>query len=226
MGFKLIREEIEHVEYLTEGDGASRKLYMHGPFLQGAIQNRNGRIYPMAVLEPEAARYIRESIEVGSGWGELSHPNSPSINPERVSHRTVSLVKENTDYIGKALVISDNPCGAIVQGLINSGGRVGVSSRALGSLKENSQGIMEVQADLRIATCADVVLDPSAPSAFVRGIMEGVSWTQHPVTGEFIKEQAEIARKEIEKLSLRQIDEQKVMRMAKFIQALSNAKNQ
>lgn len=221
MGLILIREEIEAVQYLTEGEGAAKKLYMNGPFLQGAVKNRNGRVYPMEVLDPEAARYIKECVEVGSGWGELSHPNSPSINPERVSHRTISLVKEGTDYIGKALVISDNPCGAIVQGLINSGGRVGVSSRALGSLKENSQGIMEVQPDLRIATCADVVLDPSAPSAFVKGIMEGVTWTQDPRTGEFIQEQAEIAKKEMDKLSLRQIDEQKVQRLMSFIERLS-----
>jgi hypothetical protein len=222
MGLKLIREEIESVTYLTEGEGALKRHYMHGTFLQGAIKNRNGRIYPMEVLDPEATRYIRECIETGSGWGELSHPQSPSINPERVSHRTVSLVKEGTDYIGKALIISENPCGAIVQGLINSGGRVGVSSRALGSLKENSMGIMEVQPDLRIATCADVVLDPSAPNAFVRGIMEGVSWTQDPVTGAFVQEQAEIARNAIRKLSLRQIEEQKIDEMARFFQKLLN----
>lgn len=223
MSLKLIREEIEEVRYLTEGEGSSKKLYMEGTFLQGAIKNRNGRIYPMEVLDPEATRYIKECIEVGSGWGELSHPQSPSINPERVSHRTVSLVKEGTDYVGKALIISENPCGAIVQGLINSGGRVGVSSRALGSLKENSMGIMEVQPDLRIATCADVVLDPSAPNAFVRGIMEGVSWTQHPVTGEFIREQADIAKKQLSKLSLRQIEETKLDAMARFFQKLLNS---
>jgi hypothetical protein len=221
MGLILIREEIENVQYLTEGEGVSKKLYMNGPFLQGGIKNRNGRIYPMEVLDPEAARYIRECIAVGSGWGELSHPNSPSINPERVSHLTTSLVKEGNDYIGKALVISENPCGAIVQGLINSGGRVGVSSRALGSLKENSQGIMEVQSDLRIATCADVVLDPSAPSAFVKGIMEGVVWTQDPRTGEFVAEQAEIAKKEMAKLSINQINEQKAQRLLNFIEKLS-----
>jgi hypothetical protein len=220
MGLKLIREDIENVEYLTEGEGAAKKLYIHGPFLQGAIQNRNGRVYPMEVLDPEASRYIRECVAVGSGWGELSHPQSPSINPERVSHLTTSLTKSGTDYIGKALVISENPCGAIVQGLINSGGRVGVSSRAMGSLKENSQGIMEVQPDLRIATCADVVLDPSAPSAFVRGIMEGVEWTLDPKTGEFVREQAEIARKELSRLSIRQIEEQRVEVMAKFFQKL------
>ena len=222
MGLILIREEVEQVEYLIEGEGASKRLYLSGTFLQGAIKNRNGRIYPMEVLDPEAARYIKECIEVGSGWGELSHPQSPTINPERVSHRTVSLKKEGTDYVGKAIVISENPCGAIVQGLINSGGRVGVSSRALGSLKENSQGIMEVQPDLRIATCADVVLDPSAPNAFIRGIMEGVTWTQDPRTGEFIQEQAEIAKRELAKLTLRQIEEQKVEAMASFFQKLIN----
>lgn len=223
MGLKLIREDIEDVRYLTEGEGSAKKLYIEGPFLQGAVKNRNGRIYPMEVLDPEATRYIKECVAVGSGWGELSHPQSPSINPDRISHLTTSLVKEGTDYIGKALVIAENPCGAIVRGLINSGGRVGVSSRGLGSLKENSLGIMEVQPDFRIATCADVVLDPSAPSAFVRGIMEGVEWTQDPRTGEFVREQAELARRELSKLSIRQIEEQKVASMQRFIQKLLNS---
>lgn len=216
MGMLLIREEIEQVEYLTEGDGSSKKLYISGPFMQGAIKNRNGRIYPMEVLDPECTRYIKECVEVGSGWGELSHPQGPQINPERVSHRTISLTKNGTDYHGKALVISENPCGAIVQGLINSGGRVGVSSRAMGSLRENSQGIMEVQPDFRIATCADVVLDPSAPSAFVKGIMEGVEFTIGE-KGEYIQH---VVKKELSKLSLRQLEEQKVLRFEKFVQSL------
>lgn len=220
MGLKLIREDIEDVQYLSEGEGAAKKLYIQGPFLQGAIKNRNGRIYPMEVLDPEASRYIKECVALGSGWGELSHPQSPAINPERVSHLTTSLVKEGNDYIGKALIIAENPCGAIVRGLINSGGRVGVSSRGLGSLKENSSGILEVQPDFRIATCADVVLDPSAPSAFVRGIMEGVEWTLDPKTGEFVQEQAELAKKELAKLSIRQIEEQKIDAFERFVKKL------
>lgn len=216
MGLLLIREEIENVEYLAEGEGASKRLYIHGPFLQGAIKNRNGRIYPMEVLDPEAARYVRECIETGSGWGELKHPQSPTIDPDRVSHRTVSLVKEGNDYVGKALIIAENPCGAIVQGLINSGGRVGVSSRALGSLKENSQGIMEVQPDLRISTCADVVLDPSAPNAFIKGIMEGVEFTMDD-RGQWVQHET---RKRLSKLSLSQLQEQRVDAMAAFFQKL------
>ncbi len=221
MGLKLIREFLDRsaVDVITEGTGSSKHFYIQGPFLQGAIQNRNGRIYPMHVLDPEASRYIREHIETDSAYGELSHPNSPVINPDRISHRTVSLVKEGNDYIGKAIIVP-NPCGDIVRGLLETGGRVGVSSRAMGSLKENSHGIMEVQPDLRFSTCADVVLDPSAPSAYVRGIMEGVTWTQDPITGEFVKEQAEEARKVIEKLSLTQISERQEQLLTDFIQKL------
>lgn len=218
MSLKLISELNEAVETLSEGEGADRKFYLNGTFLQGAIKNRNGRIYPMNVLDPEVARYVRESVAVGSGWGELSHPQSPTINPERVSHRTISLVKEGNDYVGRAVLVP-NPCGAIVKGLIESGGRVGVSSRALGSLRENSQGIMEVQPDLRIATCADVVLDPSAPSAWVNGIMEGVEFVMTD-DGRVLQQEV---KQEISKLSLRQIEERKLDQMASFFMKLLNS---
>lgn len=205
---KLITERVEDFHYVTEGsDPVSQKMYIEGIFLQGAIKNRNGRIYPMNVLENETSRYIKESVEAGSGWGELSHPTGPTINPDRISHRIVSLVKEGNNYIGKALVIRENPSGAIVAGLINSGGRVGVSSRGMGSLKENG-GIMEVQSDFRIATAADVVLDPSAPDAFVRGVMEGVEWNINE-SGGWIMEKIDNVKQHIHSLSLTQISEQK-----------------
>jgi hypothetical protein len=212
---KLITEEIVDTQVLTEGEGLTKRMYISGPFLQGAIKNRNGRIYPMEVLQPETERYIREHIEVGSGWGELEHPASPKISPERISHRTVSLKLEGTDYIGKALIIKDNPCGAVVAGLINSGGRVGVSSRGLGSLKEDS-GAMVVQNDFRLATCADVVLDPSAPSAWVNGIMEGVSFA---VTddGRLVEEEA---KKALKKMSLRELSEKREIAMTTLFKRL------
>lgn len=217
MGLLLIREEIEDVQYLTEGEGSSKKFYIQGPMLAGGVKNRNGRIYPMHVLEPEAVRYIAEVIEAGSGWGELSHPQSPSINPDRVSHRTVSLTRDGNNYIGKAVIV-EGVCGAQVRGMLNSGGKVGVSSRAMGSLKENSQGIMEVQNDLRIATCADIVLDPSGPGCWVNGIMEGVEFTVND-QGAWIQHET---RKELRKLSLRELQEQRVQRMAAFFESLVN----
>jgi hypothetical protein len=212
---KLIIEEIEDFEYLTEGENG-KNLYISGIFLAGEVKNKNGRIYPMHVLEPEAERYIRESVATGSGWGELTHPQSPTINPDRISHRTVSLVREGNNYVGKALVITENPSGAIVRGLINSGGKVGVSSRGLGSLKKNSQGLMEVQKDYRIATCADVVLNPSGPGCWVNGIMEGVEFA---VTedGRYVQEET---RRELRKMSLSQISEQRVQMFEKFVKNL------
>lgn len=215
---KLITEKIEDVQYIAEGEGSEKKLFIEGIFLQGAIKNRNGRIYPMNVLENETNRYIKEAVEAKKGWGELSHPTGPVINPDRISHRIVSLVKEGNNYIGKALVIKENPSGAIVAGLINSGGAIGVSSRGMGSLKDTG-GIMEVQSDFRIATAADVVLDPSAPDAFVRGIMEGVEWSQGP-DGQWIQETVNDTKKMLSKLSLREINEQKVRAFKEFCRQL------
>lgn len=219
---KLITERNDDVQYVTEGKDTEKKLFIEGIFLQGAIKNRNGRIYPMGILENEANRYIREAVQANSGWGELSHPNGPVINPDRISHRIVSLVKEGNNFVGKALIIRENPTGAIVQGLINSGGRVGVSSRGMGSLKDVG-GIMEVQSDFRIATAADIVLDPSAPDAFVRGIMEGVEWHEGP-NGEWVRETVENTKKVLSSLSLSQIEENKVNVFKRFMAKLVESK--
>lgn len=173
---KLITEITEDIEYITEAkEDGKKNLYIEGIFLQSAIKNRNGRIYPEGVMDKEVARYMKESVDRKTAVGELNHPPSPSINLDRVSHRIVSLKKEGTNYIGKALITS-TPMGNIVKGLMESGVQLGVSSRGMGTLKPNKQGINEVQEDFRLVTAADVVSDPSAPSAWVNGIMENVDW--------------------------------------------------
>lgn len=160
-----------------EVDGVKKKQYcIEGIFLQGGIKNKNGRVYPHQILENEVNRYISEKVSKNRGYGELGHPSGPQINLERVSHLITSLKPDGKgNYIGRAVVTEGTPYGAIVKGLLESGANLGVSSRGLGSLR-NRNGIMEVQEDFRLATAADIVADPSAPDAFVNGIMEGVEW--------------------------------------------------
>lgn len=172
---KFFVDIAEDVEYLEEAaDNGSKSLYIKGVFLQGGVKNRNGRIYPVPVLEKEVNRYIKEAIENNRAYGELNHPSSPQINLDRVSHMITELKQDGSNYIGKAKVLN-TPMGDIVRNLIKEGANLGVSSRGLGTLKP-SNGIMEVQSDFRLSTAADVVADPSAPDAFVQGIMEGVDW--------------------------------------------------
>ena len=173
---KLITEMTEDVQVsLQEAADGKKTFFIEGIFLQGGIKNRNGRIYPESVLENEVQRYIREKVEKNRAYGELGHPNGPQINLERVSHIIKELKRDGSNYVGKAVVTEGTPYGAIVKGLLESGAQLGVSSRGLGSLK-NRNGIMEVQDDFRLATAGDIVADPSAPDAFVNGIMEGVEW--------------------------------------------------
>ena len=172
---KLIREEIESVEIITEANADGVKsLYISGPFLQAEVVNRNGRKYPGHVMEREVARYMKEAVSKGRAVGELGHPAGPQINLDRISHKIVDLRKEGNNYIGKATILNP-PAGQIARGLIEDGVQLGVSSRGMGSLKPRN-GINEVQDDFYLATAADIVHDPSAPDAFVNGIMEGVEW--------------------------------------------------
>ena len=172
---KLIREEIESVEIITEANADGVKsLYISGPFLQAEVVNRNGRKYPGHVMEREVARYMKEAVSKGRAVGELGHPAGPQINLDRISHKIVDLRKEGNNYIGKAKILN-TPAGQIARGLIEDGVQLGVSSRGMGSLKPRN-GINEVQDDFYLATAADIVHDPSAPDAFVNGIMEGVEW--------------------------------------------------
>lgn len=170
---RLISEINEQVNYITEGKG--KELYIEGVFLQADLKNRNGRVYPGAIMEKEVQRYTETYVNKKRAFGELGHPDGPTINLDRVSHMITSLVKEGSNYIGKAK-ITDTPHGNIVKNLINEGAQLGVSSRGMGTLKPNGRGIQEVQDDFYLATAADIVADPSAPDAFVNGIMEGKEW--------------------------------------------------
>jgi len=172
---KLITEINEEVKYITEeGSEGKKNLFIEGIFLQGNLKNRNGRYYPEQILAKEVERYTKENIDKGRAYGELGHPDGPSINLERVCMMIKSLRQEGTNFIGRAKVM-DTPYGNIVRNLMSEGASLGVSSRGMGSLVEKN-GLNEVQDDFYLATAADIVADPSAPDAFVNGIMEGVEW--------------------------------------------------
>jgi hypothetical protein len=172
---KLIREEIEKVEVLVEGTGKNQKLYIQGPFLQAECVNRNGRMYPLSIMEREVKRYTEQYVQKGRALGELGHPDGPTVNLDRVSHKIVELCREGNNFIGKAQILS-TPMGKIAESLLKDGVTLGVSSRGIGSLRENNKGYKEVGEDFMLATAADIVADPSAPDAFVQGIMEGKEW--------------------------------------------------
>ena len=172
---KLISESIEDVEYLFEEDTEGKKNYkIRGPFLQAEIKNRNGRVYPLSILEKEVGRYNKEYIQKNRAFGELGHPDGPTVNLERVSHMITGLHPDGNNFIGEAKVM-DTPYGKIVKNLIDEGAKLGVSSRGMGSL-EPRRGVNFVKDDFYLATAADIVADPSAPNAFVEGIMEGREW--------------------------------------------------
>jgi len=159
----------------AQGDGESKDHYIKGIFMQGNLKNRNGRVYPMEVLNKEVQRYQKEYIDRKRAFGELGHPSGPTINLDRVSHMITELKQDGDNYVGKAKILG-TPMGNIVKNLMNEGATIGVSSRGMGSLKSNRDGIAEVQKDFYLATAADIVADPSAPNAFVEGIMEGKEW--------------------------------------------------
>ena len=171
---KLITEQIENVNVISEGNGDSKKLYIEGVFLQSELKNRNGRMYPFSVLEKEVSRYNEEYIKTSRALGELGHPDGPTVNLDRVSHRITSLSAEGNNFIGKAQIL-DTPMGKIAKSLLEDGVKLGVSSRGMGSIdrREDCNVVMD---DFMLATAADIVADPSAPDAFVNGIMEGKEW--------------------------------------------------
>ena len=173
---KLFMEEATNVEFLTEAkkDGG-RSYFIEGIFMQSDTKNRNGRIYPKEILQKEAKRYNTEFIQKKRAFGELGHPDGPTVNLERVSHMIEELQEVEQNFMGRAKIL-DTPYGKIVKNLIDEGARLGVSSRGMGSLKPVKDGIQEVQRDFYLATAADIVADPSAPDAFVAGIMEGKEW--------------------------------------------------
>ena len=171
---KLITENIEEVKLLTEEKDGQKHLYIEGVFLQSEVKNRNGRVYPFSVLEKEVGRYNEEYVTKGRALGELGHPDGPTVNLDRVSHRIMNLKAEGNNFIGKARIL-DTPMGNIAKSLLGEGVKLGVSSRGMGSIdkREDANYVMD---DFMLATAADIVADPSAPDAFVNGIMEGKEW--------------------------------------------------
>ena len=212
---KLIREEIEKVEVITEEKDGKKLLYIQGPFLQTEQKNRNGRVYRRNVMEREVKRYSDEHISKGRALGELGHPDGPTINLDRVSHKIVSLEQRGNDFIGKAQILS-TPMGKIAESLLKEGVCLGVSSRGIGSLRPTKEGYQEVGEDFMLATAADIVADPSAPDAFVQGIMEGKEWVWE---GGILREKlAEQTKRRINTLvDQRQLEEHKLNLFSDFL---------
>jgi hypothetical protein len=215
---KLITEEVTNVKIITEGKGASKKLYIEGVFLQGEIKNRNGRMYPINVLCREVSRYNENFVAKGRALGELGHPDGPTVNLDRVSHKIISLEQKDTNFMGKAQILN-TPMGKIASSLLDEGVMLGVSSRGVGSLQTTSEGHKIVGEDFMLATAADIVADPSAPDAFVSGIMEGKEWVWE---GGILREQlATKTQKRINTLvDQRKLDEQKLNLFQEFLSNL------
>jgi len=215
---KLIREEIESVKILTEERNGKKSLYIEGVFLQGNIKNRNGRMYPMETLRREVGRYNESNIVSGRALGELGHPDGPTVNLDRVSHKIVSLKESGSNFIGKAKILN-TPMGKIASSLLDEGVKLGVSSRGIGSLKPTKEGFNVVGDDFMLATAADIVADPSAPDAFVEGIMEGKEWVWE---GSILRERkAEQLKNAVESLVVqKQLDERKVELFNNFLSSL------
>jgi hypothetical protein len=202
---KLIRETVEDVKYLTEEtEDGKKKLFIEGTFLVGDRVNRNNRMYKMNTLRNEVKRYNEEYIKTNRALGELGHPDTPTLNLERVSHKILSLEEDGNTFYGKALIL-ETPYGQIVKNFLENDVRIGVSSRALGSVITTKEGYSLVQDDLRLATAADIVADPSAPGAFVEGIMENKEWLI--VDGRYVEADFENAKKQIKQASSRQIEQ-------------------
>jgi len=215
---KLIREEIESVEFLVEQKNGKKSMYIEGVFLQGNIKNRNGRMYPMETLRREVSRYNENHVQAGRALGELGHPDGPTVNLDRVSHKIVSLRESGSNFVGKAKILN-TPMGKIASSLIEEGVKLGVSSRGIGSLKMTREGVNVVGDDFMLATAADIVADPSAPDAFVEGIMEGKEWVWD---GGILREKfAEKTYKEINTfVTQKQLDERKLEMFNNFLSNL------
>ena len=215
---KLISEEATNVEFLTEAkkDGG-KNYFIEGIFMQANKKNRNGRIYPTEILQKEAKRYTEEFIKKKRAFGELGHPDGPTVNLDRASHMITSLVKEGKDFVGRAKIL-DTPNGKIVKCLIDEGARLGVSSRGMGTLKTDLNKSQIVQKDFYLASAADIVADPSAPNAFVEGIMEGKEWIWD--NGSLQEKDVEQARNNILKASSRKLEEVKIIEFKNLLSKL------
>lgn len=221
---KLLQELSEDVQIISEAiEGSSKKnLYIEGVFLQ-CIPNRNGRVYPEEVMHKEVARYLKEKVDKGQATGELGHPPNPAINLPLVSHKITKLKIEGKNVMGKAMIL-DTDMGRNARGLIEGGVQLGVSSRGLGSLKEIKEGLKEVQSDFKLVTAADIVADPSAPDAWVQGLVEGVDWIFNEQVGEWEKriEYVERAKSNVKKMTKRELEESKLKLFEHYLKFISN----
>ena len=216
---KLITEVVEDINILTEETKDGKKThFIEGIFLQSNLQNRNGRVYPKEIMAKEVERYNESYVKSNRALGELGHPDGPSIYLDRVSHMIVSLREDGDNYIGKAKLM-DTPMGNIAKGLIEGGAKLGVSSRGMGTLKPNKDGINEVQNDFYLATAADIVADPSAPDAFVQGIMENKEWIV--VNGIWTEQQCDMTKRYIKKASRKDLEEAKLRVFESFLNRVS-----
>ena len=214
---KLISEEVSSAEYLVEEDKNGKKEYkIKGVFLQSNIKNRNGRVYPKEILMKEVTRYNKEFINKNRAFGELGHPDGPTVNLERVSHMIKKLYPDGDNFIGEAKIM-DTPYGKIVKGLIDEGAQLGVSSRGMGSIQQRN-GATYVKDDFMFATAADIVADPSAPAAFVEGIMEGKEWVWN--NGVLQEKYVSSIKKELDQATLHNIQERKVSAFKQFLKGL------
>ncbi len=216
---RLIKEFNESISYLTEESKDPKKpnVFIEGVFLQSDLKNKNGRVYPREIMQREVQRYVNENVNTKRAYGELGHPDGPTVNLDRVSHMITELREDGNNWIGKAKIM-DTPMGRIVKELISEGAQLGVSSRGLGSLKERN-GINEVQDDFMLATAADIVADPSAPDAFVSGIMEGKEWVF--VNGRWTEQDIEEAKSTISRANIADLEEEKMQVFSNFIDKLS-----
>ena len=213
----LISEQIsDEVQLITEEKNGKKEQYIEGVFLQAGIKNRNGRIYPVETMKKEVNRYIKEFVNKKRAYGELGHPEGPTINLERVSHLITDLKEDGKNFVGKAKILS-TPMGNIVKGLLNDGAKLGVSSRGMGSVEQRGNA-QYVQDDFMLATAADIVADPSAPDAFVEGIMEGVEWVQEG--GIFKAKQIESWKSQIRQTKQRHLEEKKLEIFKNFLSKL------
>ena len=216
---RIIKELNESITYLTEESKDPKKpnVFIEGVFLQSDLKNKNGRVYPKEIMQREVQRYVNENVKTKRAYGELGHPDGPTVNLDRVSHMITDLREDGNNWIGKAKIM-DTPMGRIVKELISEGAQLGVSSRGLGSLKEKN-GINEVQGDFMLATAADIVADPSAPDAFVSGIMEGKEWVF--VNGKWTEQDIEEAKSTISRANIRDLEEEKMQVFSNFLDKLS-----
>ena len=215
---KLIKEIFEQNTVIVEEKlGKGKEYFIEGVFLQSEVKNRNGRMYPESTMDKEVKRYVENYVAKNRAYGELGHPDTPSINLDRVSHIITDLRKEGTNYIGKAKIL-DTPMGKIARGLLDGGANLGVSSRALGSLKMNKEGVQIVQDDFMLSTAADIVADPSAPDAFVRGIMESVDWVF--IDGQFEQRQIEQTKKIIQNTPSKRLTEASIQAFQNFLNSI------